>query len=31
MANWRGHILQHFREPIHRLTLVADFCTHIRQ
>lgn len=24
MPNWRDHILQHFREPIHRLTLVAD-------
>jgi len=24
MSNWRDHILQHFREPIHRLTLVAD-------
>ena len=24
MSDWREHILQHFREPIHRLTLVAD-------
>ena len=24
MSNWRDYILQHFREPIHRLTLVAD-------
>jgi hypothetical protein len=24
MADWRDYILQHFREPIHRLTLVAD-------
>lgn len=24
MPSWRDHILQHFREPIHRLTLVAD-------
>jgi hypothetical protein len=24
MANWRDYILQHFREPLHRLTLVAD-------
>jgi len=24
MSNWRNYILQHFREPIHRLTLVAD-------
>ena len=23
-TNWRDYILQHFREPIHRLTLVAD-------
>ncbi|MFZ5915596.1 MAG: BREX-3 system phosphatase PglZ [Chloroflexota bacterium] len=24
MANWRHYILQHFQEPLHRLTLVAD-------
>ncbi|MBN1993433.1 MAG: BREX-3 system phosphatase PglZ [Anaerolineae bacterium] len=24
MPNWRDHILQHFTEPTHRLTLVAD-------
>jgi hypothetical protein len=24
MSNWRDYVLQHFREPIHRLTLVAD-------
>lgn len=24
MTNWRDYILQHFTEPIHRLTLVAD-------
>jgi len=24
MSNWRDYILQHFRQPIHRLTLVAD-------
>jgi hypothetical protein len=24
ISNWRDYILQHFREPIHRLTLVAD-------
>ena len=24
MPEWRDHILQHFQEPIHRLTLVAD-------
>ena len=24
MSDWRDYILQHFREPIHRLTLVAD-------
>jgi hypothetical protein len=24
MPSWRDHILQHFRVPIHRLTLVAD-------
>jgi len=24
MSNWRDYILQHFREPVHRLTLVAD-------
>ncbi len=24
MLNWRDHVLQHFREPLHRLTLVAD-------
>ncbi len=24
MSNWRTYILQHFQEPIHRLTLVAD-------
>jgi hypothetical protein len=24
MADWRDHILQHFQEPIYRLTLVAD-------
>jgi hypothetical protein len=24
MSNWRDHILQHFQEPLHRLTLVAD-------
>ncbi len=24
MANWRDYILQHFQEPLHRLTLVAD-------
>ena len=27
MPNWRDYILQHFREPIHRLTLVADPAT----
>jgi len=24
MPNWRDYILQHFRTPVHRLTLVAD-------
>jgi len=24
MANWRDYVLQHFQEPLHRLTLVAD-------
>jgi hypothetical protein len=24
VSNWHDHIPQHFREPIHRLTLVAD-------
>lgn len=24
MTDWRDHILQHFTQPIHRLTLVAD-------
>jgi len=24
MANWRDYVTQHFREPTHRLTLVAD-------
>jgi len=24
MSDWRDYILQHFREPVHRLTLVAD-------
>ena len=24
MSNWRDYILHHFRQPIHRLTLVAD-------
>ncbi|MBN1887183.1 MAG: BREX-3 system phosphatase PglZ [Thermoflexales bacterium] len=24
MSNWRDYILQHFQEPAHRLTLVAD-------
>jgi len=24
VPNWRDHILRHFREPVHRLTLVAD-------
>ena len=24
MNNWRNYILQHFTEPTHRLTLVAD-------
>jgi len=24
MPNWRDYILQHFRKPVHRLTLVAD-------
>jgi hypothetical protein len=23
-STWRDHILQHFKEPVHRLTLVAD-------